>query len=92
VTVYYGPGQERERERAVHGRNSLSGLAAALNRYGTVACVRPNDLDHRATDARLPADPEQRLPAGQWTCQTCHETPTELETERRVDVEPGLFA
>lgn len=84
MTVIYGPGQDRERERAVASRNSLAEMAADVYRDAP-ACTVPRDPEHRASDWRLRADQaaDPPRPAGQWTCGVCHPYPDGLDVEGR---------
>lgn len=84
-TVYYGPGQARERERDVHARNAASDLAVRFIPPGVPACIRWDDPDHRATDWRVR---RPRPGEGQpWVCGLCHPPHPQADVERRAELE-----
>lgn len=86
MSVRYGPGQARERERDVRQRNALDELGAHTRL--DVSCVRPyaEALEHRATDWRRPAGHESAggkgARAGGWVCGLCHPAAV-ADVERR---------
>lgn len=92
MTVHYGPGVSRERERAVANRRAAGDIAAALAiaKDAPVSCVRPAELDHRATDWRATAAtaPQRDGKPGPWVCGLCHPPLASFEVELRRDVDP----
>lgn len=74
-------GQDREQTAHVTNRQAWGDIVAHLRNGPMVSCTKPDDLEHRASVWRLPADRKARLKPGPLVCGVCHPAPAGIDHE-----------